>query len=85
MPSLKHMITHIISWEQEKEISSSLQKMRERKSRGLDHVKCITSDEQKILLKDNNIKERWRDCLNKLSNKDSKGGLGTRHDNSLEG
>lgn len=40
--------------------------MRERKSRGLDHVKCITSDEQKILLKNNDIKERWIDYLNKL-------------------
>ena len=58
MQSLKHMITHIISWEQEKQISSSLKKMRERKSRGLDHVKSITSDDQKILLKDNDIKER---------------------------
>ena len=35
--------------------------MSERKSRDLDHVKCIKSDDQKVLLKGNDVKERWRE------------------------
>ena len=34
--------------------------MRERKNKDLDHVKCIKSDDYKVLVKDNDIRERWR-------------------------
>ena len=37
--------------------------MREIKGRDLDHVKCIKIKNQKVLVKDNNIKERWREYL----------------------
>lgn len=54
--------------------------MRERKSRDLDYVKCIKSDDQKVLAKDNDIKERGRDYCNKLLNEDPLGGLGMREE-----
>ena len=60
MQSLKHM-TYIISWEQEEENDLLLLvKMKVRKSRYVEHVRCINSDEQRILVKDNDIKERYK-------------------------
>ena len=47
-----------------------LAKIRERKSGNLDYVKCIKSDGQKVLAKENDIKERWREYFNKISNED---------------
>ena len=47
-----------------------LAKIRERKSRDLDHVKCIKSNDQKVLVKDNDIKERWMKYFGKLLNED---------------
>lgn len=32
-------------------------RIRKRKRRDIDHVRCIMSDDQKVLAKDNNIKE----------------------------
>ena len=43
-----------------------LLKMMERKSRDLDHVKCLKTDYQKVLVKDNDIKERWEEYFNKF-------------------
>ena len=53
-----------------------LTKIRESKSRDLDHVKCIKSNDQKVLVKDNYIKERWREYFSKLLK-----GLCRRHKN----
>lgn len=36
----------------------NLAKMSERKSRDLDHARCVKSEDQKVLGKDNGIKER---------------------------
>lgn len=69
LQSSNHMKTYI------GEIFSNLKKMRERKSRNLNHVRCIRSEDQKILLKDNDIIERWRGYFNKLLNEESFGGL----------
>ena len=70
-----------MSWEQEKERDIfKLAKMRERESRDLDHVKCIKSDNQEVLVKDNYIKERWREYFNKLLNAYSIGALRLRED-----
>ena len=43
-----------------------LAKMRERKSRDLDHAKCIKSNDQKALVKDNDIKEGGGNILAKF-------------------
>lgn len=59
-----------------------LAKMREMKSRDLDHTRCIKSDNQKVLVKDNAIKNE-KEYFNKFLNEDSIGDLGTREDNSL--
>ena len=48
------------------------------KSRDFDHLRYIKRDDQKVLMKDNAIKERCREYLNKLLNEDSKRDLGTR-------
>ena len=56
------MMTYIIGWEQEKDIFN-LAKIRERKSRDLEYVKSIKGNDQKVLLKDNYIKEKWREYL----------------------
>ena len=68
MQSSKNMMTCVIGWAQEKDIFK-LEKIRERKSRDLNHVKCIDSHDQKILLMGNDIKERWREYFNKLLTK----------------
>ena len=47
-----------------------LAKIRERKSRDLDNVKRIKSNDQKVLVKDNDIKERWKEYFSKLLNED---------------
>ena len=40
-----------------------LAKMRERKGRDLDHAKCIKSNYQKALVKDNDLKKRGETIL----------------------
>lgn len=52
-----------INWrtsEGEKDIFK-LKKTRKRKIRDFDHVKYIKSDNQKVLVEDNDLKERWRE------------------------
>ena len=63
------MMTYLVSWEQEKEIRIflSLQKRKESKSRYL-YVRCIKSDDPEVSAMDNDIKERWREYVNKLLN-----------------
>ena len=68
------MMTYMIGWEQEKDIFK-LAKLRERKSRDLDHIKCIKSNEQKVLVKDNLVKERWKEYVSKLLNEDYVGDM----------
>ena len=58
-------------------------KIRERKSRDFDHFKCIKSDGKKVLVKDNDIKERWREYFSVLLNKDCIGDIRTIEDTSL--
>ena len=41
----------------------SLQKLRRRKSGDLAHVKCMKCNDQKVLVKDNNIEGKWREYL----------------------
>ena len=60
-----------------------LAKIGERKSKDLDHVKCIKSNDQKILVKDNDIKEKWREYFSKLLNEDYIGDIRPREDTSL--
>lgn len=62
-----------------------LVRMRERKSTDLDHGRCIKSEDQKVLVKNNDLKERWKKYFNKFSNEYSIGGLGTREDTWLVG
>ena len=71
------MMTYIIGWEQEKDIFK-LAKIRERKSRDLDHVICIKSNDQKFLVIGKNIKERRRDYFIKLLNEDCIGDIRIR-------
>ena len=73
------MITYKISWEQE-ERYFKLALMKKRKSNNLNHLRCIKSDNKKVLVKGNDIKERWREYFNKLLNEDSIESLRTRKD-----
>ena len=60
------MITQIIGGNNRRREIFKRARMRKRKSRDLDHVTCIKSDEQKVLEKDNDIKEMWREILTKF-------------------
>jgi hypothetical protein len=46
-------------------------KSRERKTRGIIQVKCIKDATERLLTKDEDIKNRWREYFDKLFNKDS--------------
>jgi hypothetical protein len=43
-------------------------KHRERKTRDFNQVKCIKDEADKILVKDEDIKNRWREYFDKLFN-----------------
>ena len=77
-----HSVEHMGTREGEKDIFK-LAKIRKRKSRDLDHVKCIKSNGQKVLLKDNDIKERWREYFNIFLNEDYIGDIRPKEDTSL--
>ena len=63
--------------------SSKLAKIKERKIKDLDHIKCIKSNDQKGLVKDNDIKQRWREYFSKLLNEDYVRDIRTREDTLL--
>jgi hypothetical protein len=46
-------------------------KSRERKTRDINQVKCIKVVTERFLTKDEDIKNRWREYFDKLSNEDS--------------
>ena len=60
-----------------------LAKIGERKSWDIDHVKCVKSSDQKVLLKDNDIKERWMEYFSVPLNEDYIGNTTTKEDTSL--
>ena len=43
-------------------------KLRERKTRDFNQVKCIKDDTNRLLVKDDEIKDRWRDYFDELFN-----------------
>ena len=45
-----------------------LAKIRERKTRDLNQVKCIKDEVDRVLVKDEEIKKRWRDYFDRLFN-----------------
>ena len=45
-----------------------LAKIRERKTRDLNQVKCIKDEADRVLVKDDEIKKRWRDYFDGLFN-----------------
>jgi hypothetical protein len=53
-----------------------LAKMRDRKSRDLGMVRCIKDETQRVLVKDEEIKERWKDYFDKLFNESHAQDLG---------
>jgi hypothetical protein len=46
-------------------------KLRERKTRYFNQVKCIKDETDRLLVKDEKIKNRWREYFNKLFNDES--------------
>jgi hypothetical protein len=46
-------------------------KLRERKTRDFNQVKCIKDEADRILVKDDEIKNRWREYFDKLFNDES--------------
>ena len=63
------LYTRLDSKEGEKRIYK-LAKIRERKSRDFNHVKCIKSEDSKVLVKDEETKERWKNYFEKLLNEE---------------
>jgi hypothetical protein len=47
-------------------------KIRERKTRDVDQVKCIKDEADQLLVKDKEIKHRWREYFDKLFNGEAK-------------
>ena len=43
-------------------------RMREKKTRDLDTIRCIKDHNHKVLMKDTDIKERWKEYFDKLFN-----------------
>ena len=60
------MMTYIVGWKREGRDIFKLAKIRERKSSDLDPIKCIKSNDQKVLVMDAGIKERWREYFSIL-------------------
>ena len=50
-----------------------LAKIREKKIRDFNQVKCIKSEDSKVLVKDEEIKERWKNYFEKLLNEEHGG------------
>lgn len=50
-------------------------KLRERKTRDFSQVKCIKDENNRLLVKDDEIKNRWREYFNQLFNGDSENTL----------
>jgi hypothetical protein len=46
-------------------------KLRERKTRDFNQVKCIKDETDRLLVNDENIKNRWREYFDKLFNDES--------------
>jgi hypothetical protein len=46
-------------------------KLRERKTRDFNQVKCIKDEVDRFLVKDDEIKNRWREYFDKLFNDES--------------
>ena len=42
--------------------------MKEKKTRDLSNIRCIKDHNHKVLVKDTNIKERWKEYFDKLFN-----------------
>ncbi|XP_070056644.1 uncharacterized protein [Nicotiana tomentosiformis] len=47
-----------------------LAKLRERKARDLDQVRCIKDDDGRVLMEDSHIKKRWQTYFHKLLNEE---------------
>ena len=43
-------------------------RIRERKTRDLCTVRCVNNEDQKVLVRDEEIKKRWREYFDKLFN-----------------
>ncbi|KAF5957849.1 hypothetical protein HYC85_005074 [Camellia sinensis] len=65
------LYTRLDSKEGEKRVYK-LAKIRERKTRDFNQVKCIKSEDSKVLVKDDEIKERWKNYFEKLRLKEKK-------------
>ncbi|GMP25038.1 hypothetical protein CsSME_00002089 [Camellia sinensis var. sinensis] len=63
------LYTRLDSKEGEKRVYK-LAKIRERKTRDFNQVKCIKSEDSKVLVKDDEIKERWKNYFEKLLNEE---------------
>ena len=67
MKAYDDLYTRLDSKEGEKRIYK-LAKARERKTRDFNQVKCIKSEDSKVLVRDEEIKERWKKYFEKLLN-----------------
>jgi hypothetical protein len=48
-------------------------RIRERKTRDINQIKCIKDGTDRLLVKDKEIKDRWREYFDKLFNGENKG------------
>ena len=50
-----------------------LAKLRERKTRDFNHIKCIKNEDSRVLVQEEKIKEMWRSYFEKLLNENHTG------------
>ena len=50
-----------------------LAKLRERKTRDFNHIKCIKNEDSRVLVQEEKIKVRWRSYFEKLLNENYTG------------
>ena len=66
----KDLYNHLDSKEGERDIYK-MAKIRERKPRDVDQIKCLRDGADQLLVKDEEIKHRWRENFDKLFNGES--------------
>ena len=65
-----NLYTKLGTQEGEKSIYK-LAKLRDRKTNDFNNVKCIKSDDSRVLVKDDEIMERWKNYFERLLNGDN--------------
>ena len=65
-------ISHRLESKDEEKYIYRIARMREKKTRDLGTIRCIKDHNHKVLVKDIDIKERWKEYFDKLDRKSTR-------------